>query len=240
MIILGLSGKARSGKSTLCRALYSAAEKVGWEVVIKPFAGPLKKHVIENLGYSKETHPKEYREYCQSEGATKRQEDPDHWVSLWMEDMLKEWKEEMLTSTLPTLYLVDDVRYTNEIETLKSKQVNATVLFVKHGKRDIEDPNGAWRNHESEKLANENEDKEDKVLKEVYNFVIHNDKDPEEINRWADLLVRYLSDNSPCLCESCVSNYEMREQDTEKLDAELKEFLDEILGEDKEDDSKDA
>ena len=79
--------------------------------MVKPFAGPLKKHVSENLGYSKETHPNEYREYCQSEGASKRKEDPDHWVKLWMKDMVEEWNEEMETSELPVLYLVDDVRY---------------------------------------------------------------------------------------------------------------------------------
>lgn len=238
MIILGMSGKARSGKSTLCRALYDAAEKVGWDVVVKPFAGPLKKYVSDVLGYTKETHPDEYREYCQRVGAEERQKNPDHWVNLWMRDMLSEWAEEMTNSERPVLYLVDDVRYPNEIETLRKDDVNAILLFVKHGKRQIEDPTGEWRNHESEKLANANETVDDITLKQQYDFVIHNDKSQADIDNWASTFVKFLSDNDPCLCESCVSNFEMREPNIDKLDHELKEFLDDILGDDN--DSKDA
>jgi hypothetical protein len=240
MIILGMSGKARSGKSTLCRALYDAAEKVGWEVVVKPFAGPLKHHVTHNLGYSKDTHPEEYRSYCQSEGAAKRKKDPDHWVKLWLKDMRQEWDQEMKLSQQPVLYLVDDVRYPNEIKTLKSSQVNATILFVKHQKRKIEDPTGEWRNHESEALANKYENTADVDLKQTYDFVVHNDKNEDDINNWAETFVKYLSDNDPCLCESCIANYEMREPDVDKLDLELKEFLNDILGEEEDLDSEDT
>lgn len=232
-----MSGKARSGKSTLCRALYDAAEKLGWEVVIKPFAGPLKHHVEFELGYSKEKFPEEYRQLCQKVGAEERQKNPDHWVTLWTLDMLHEYEQEMANSERPVLYLVDDVRYANEIATLKKNAINATILFVKHGNRKIEDPDGEWRNHESEILANEYETKDNNYLKTTigYDFVIHNDKSEEEINKWATLFVTYLSNLDPCLCENCVANYEMREPDTSKLDKELGKFLDDLLGDDNED-----
>lgn len=227
-----MSGKARSGKSTLCRALYDAAEKVGWDIVVKPFAGPLKKHVTNVLGYAKETHPDEYREFCQRVGAEERAKDPDHWVKLWMKDMISEWAEEMTNGDKPVLYLVDDVRYANEIETLKGENVGAVLVFVKHDKRKIEDPTGEWRNHESEKLANEYEKTDDTKLKQTYDFVIHNDKTQKDIDEWAQTFVQFLADSDPCLCESCVANFEMREPDISKLDEELREFLDDILGDD--------
>ena len=154
MIIIGLSGKARAGKSKLCRELYNAAEKLGWDVFVKPFAGPLKQYVANDLGYTKDNNPDKYREHCQAIGAEKRKENPDHWVSLWYKDMLDERKDEMRHSMRPALYLVDDVRYNNEIEILKSDKVKATLLFVKHGLRDIEDPCGEWRSHESEIISN--------------------------------------------------------------------------------------
>jgi len=36
MIVVGLSGKARTGKSHLTRELFSAAEKLGWNVEVMP------------------------------------------------------------------------------------------------------------------------------------------------------------------------------------------------------------
>jgi len=238
MIILGLSGKARTGKSRLCKELYDAAERLGWDIEIKPFAGPLKKHVVETLGFTKESNPSMYRKYCQKIGAEERKKDPDYWVKLWHKDMLEEFKTEMETSERPVLYLVDDVRYANEIKTLNRPDVNATILFVKHGKRQIEDPDGAWRQHESENLANTYEKSPDEYLKnEVgYHFVVHNDKPEEEIQKWATNFISYLAASDPCLCETCVANYEMREPNIDKIDEELKEFLNDLLGEEDEED----
>jgi hypothetical protein len=230
MIIIGLSGKARTGKSRLCRELYDAAEKLGWDVFVKPFAGPLKKYVSEDLGYTKDTDPQKYREHCQRIGAEKRAEDNDHWVSLWYKDMLEEHLDEMKYGSRPALYLVDDVRYTNEIKILKSPKVNASLLFVKHGSRSIEDPTGDWRNHESEKIANKLETEDNQVIKEVYgyDFVVHNDKDEENLAYWATTFIKFLSSNDPCLCEGCTAQYEMRAPDPDRIDAELKKFLDDI------------
>ena len=230
MIIIGLSGKARTGKSRLCRELYDAAEKLGWDVFVKPFAGPLKKYVSEALGYTKENNPKEYRENCQKIGAEKRKENSDHWVSLWYEDMVNEHLDEMANAERPALYLVDDVRYPNEMKILKSPKVNATLLFVKHKTRKIEDPDGEWRTHESEKIANKLEAIDDNDLKERYNydFVIHNDKSEAVLENWAVNFITYLSSNDPCLCEACSARYEMRAPDENKIDAELKKLMDEL------------
>tara|TARA_R100001015_G_C4602804_1_gene157779 strand:- start:563 stop:1279 length:717 start_codon:yes stop_codon:yes gene_type:complete len=230
MIIIGLSGKARAGKSKLCRELYNAAEKLGWDVFVKPFAGPLKQYVANDLGYTKDNNPDKYREHCQAIGAEKRKENPDHWVSLWYKDMLDERKDEMRHSMRPALYLVDDVRYNNEIEILKSNKVKATLLFVKHGLRDIEDPCGEWRSHESERISNKLETEKEEVLKEIYgfDFVVHNDKSEEQITHWANVFINHLSSNDPCLCEACTAQYEMRAPDPDKIDAELKKFLDDI------------
>ena len=236
MIIIGLSGKARTGKSRLCRELYNAAEKLGWDVFVKPFAGPLKKYVSEELVYTKEENPSEYRSYCQKVGAEKRAENKDHWVSLWYRDMLEEHSREMRIGKKPALYLVDDVRYPNEIKALKSKQVNAALLFVKHKTRSIEDPLGEWRKQESESLANKCEEIDDNTLKSSYkyDFVIHNDKDEAVLKQWADNFINFLCSNDPCLCEACTSQFEMRAPNEEKIDEELKGFLDDILGDEDE------
>ena len=231
-----MSGKARTGKSTLCRAIYDAAERVGWDVEIKPFAGPLKKYVAEQLGYTKENNPDQYRINCQRIGAEERSKDPDHWVKLWYQDMLLEFDAEMRESERPVLYLVDDVRYPNELKVLRDPRVNATILFIKHDSRAIEDPDGKWRTHESEQLANKYEQSEDSHLKNKigYDFVIHNDKSEKEIQKWAQTFMEFLSSSDPCLCENCVANYEMREPDKDKLDKELRNFLDDLFGDDDE------
>tara|TARA_R100000951_G_scaffold106831_1_gene101665 strand:- start:1525 stop:2250 length:726 start_codon:yes stop_codon:yes gene_type:complete len=230
MIILGLSGKARAGKSTLCQELCNAAEKLGWEVAVKPFAGPLKNHVSKEMGYSKEKYPEKYRENCQAIGAERRKEDPDYWVKLWYKDMVNDYESEMETADVPVLYLVDDVRYPNELTMLSSKKVKATLVFVKHKTREIEDPLGDWRNHESEKLANASEEMTSDDLKEKlhYDFVVHNDKSKEDLSTWATSFISYLSDTEPCLCEACTANFEMRSPDPDKIDQELKEFLDDV------------
>ena len=109
-------------------------------------------------------------------------------------------------------------------------------MFVKHQDREIEDPTGEWRSHESEKIANKFEKTEDSVLKNKYkyDFVIYNDKPEDQLEQWALNFITFLSSNDPCLCEACTSNYEMRQPDGDKIDKELKEFLEDMPGEDDE------
>lgn len=235
MIILGFSGRARTGKSTLSHELYDAAVSAGWEVKIKPFAGPLKAEA-ERRGFGKTKNPEGYRKFCQEHGAGMRAKDPDHWVNLWYQDMKKEWTNEMRGSTNPVMYLVDDVRYLNELVMLN--KIGATAAFVKHGKRTIEDPNGQWRLHESEALANIFEQTPDKDLRTRkeghYDLVVWNDSDLDSVKRWAKKIVQDMSNPTPCLCESCNAARENREPDPEKIDDELRKLLDDM--EDLEDD----
>lgn len=237
MIVLGFSGKARSGKSTLCRALFDEAEKNGWAVIPAPFAGPLKREMAQKHGYDdvhkfKEEQPELYRTECQEGGAAARLENEDHWVNKWYEEFKEIVKLEHgpeNEANLPFLLLVDDVRYENELKMLNDN--NAIVFFVKHGQRKIEDPSGKWRAHESESLANAFEETDNSVLKEKgYSYVVHNDAPEEHIAAWAQEVVSMISDLDTCTCEACVSVLERRQFDMRKL-------IEEVEREEEDDDS---
>lgn len=227
MIIIGFSGRARTGKSTLSTYLYDAAHDAGWDVQIKPFAGPLKRHVIEDMGYAKEKDPANYRKYCQEIGASKRAENPDHWVNLWYEDMMKSYDEEHLNGERPVLYLVDDVRYPNELK--KLNEIGAITCFIKHNDREIDDPNGEWRNHNSEEMANLGEKSSAEVLKSLgYDYVVHNDSSEKEIAKWSKRMVTEVMITSAkdlCPCEGCEAARENRPVDNDKVNKELDDLL---------------
>jgi hypothetical protein len=227
MIVVGLSGKARTGKSHLTRELFTAAEHLGWDVKTCPFAGPLKRSA-EEKGFGKDKNPEEYRKYCQEHGAGMRAENPDHWVNLWMEDIKALAKEE-LEAERPLLVLVDDVRYGNEVEILRKH--GGVVCYVKHGDRAIEDPNGAWRRHESEAIANELETLDDDMIKDRgYHYVIHNNTKPDALTKWATSFVNTVCVADNCPCEACTSSIENRDPDSRKIDKELRDLLDDIEG----------
>jgi hypothetical protein len=230
MIIVGFAGKARTGKSLVCQTLYDMAHDAGWDVKIKPFAGPLKHHVVTDLGFSKTTHPEEYRLNCQQVGAARRKEDKDYWTNLWLSDMNKEFKEEMDKADRPCLYLVDDVRYANELRLLR--KCDAISIFVKHGKRKIEEPSGQWRNHESEDMANLAERSSNEVLYDIgFDYVLSNDGSSIELGKWAEIFVSTIlitHKSEACNCEGCQAALENRLPDTDKLDKELDDMLNEI------------
>ena len=127
----------------------------------------------------------------------------------------------------PLLVLVDDVRYSNEVEILRKYQ--GVVAYVKHGDRDIEDPNGEWRQHESEQIANELETLDDQMIKDRgYHYVLHNDKDTDRLPKWAKGFINKVAIMEDCPCEACTSAIEMRTPDPKKIDDELKNLLDDI------------
>lgn len=234
MIVVGLSGKARTGKSHLTRELFSAAEKLGWNVEVMPFAGPLKREAAAN-GYGKDVNPEKYRAYCQEQGATMRAEDPDHWVKLWFKDIEKLAKYEKEMDN-PLLVLVDDCRYKNEIKILND--YGGVVTFVKHGKREIEDPNGKWRKHESEAIANFLETLPDIDIKRAgYDYIIHNDGEADGLAKWAANFINKVCTSEDCPCEACTSTIENRKADPGIIDNELRKLLDQI--EDLPDDDED-
>jgi len=227
MIVVGLSGKARTGKSHLTRELFTAAEHLGWDVRTCPFAGPLKREA-ESKGFGKNDNPTGYRKYCQDQGAGKRAEDPDHWVNLWLQD-IKDLAVEELKADRPLLVLVDDVRYANEVAILR--KYSGTVAYVKHGNREIEDPNGDWRKHESEAIANEIETLDDNMIRDRgYHYVIHNDSGTDGLPKWATNFINKVCVSDDCTCEACTSSIENRDPDSTKIDDELRDLLDDIEG----------
>lgn len=234
MIVVGLSGKARTGKSRLTSELFNAAEKMGWDVAVAPFAGPLKREAAAS-GYGKVVNPDKYREYCQEHGAAMRAKDPDHWVKLWYKDILNLKKEEREMSR-PLLVLIDDCRYNNEIGIIN--KYGGIVAFVKHGKREIEDPKGAWRKHESEEIANAFEAVNDIDIKQSgYDYVIHNDGSTDNLTTWANNFINKVCIMEDCICEACTSSVENRKADPGIIDDELRDLLDQI--EDLDDDHED-
>ena len=224
MIVVGFCGRARTGKSTLCRELYAAAEHKGWDVEILPFAGPLKR-AAEAAGCGKAENPEGYRKYCQTHGAGERAKNPDHWLNLWEAD-LKNLAKASYEEDRPLLVLADDVRYENELKLLI--QHRAVVAFVKHGSRTIEDPNGEWRQHESEHLANAYEVSDKQSLyRQGFNYVIENDKGTDHLGMWAEAFVDGLSDAESCTCEGCMAMFEHRQFDVKKILDEIDKEKDE-------------
>lgn len=118
------------------------------------FAGALKRASAE-AGFPKDTHPKEYRDYCQTEGAARREEDPDHWVKLTLEDIksirdIEDKKLEEGNKFWEQVIIIDDVRYQNEIDAIL--QMGGTMAHVCAGDR-LPTPHAKWRRHESEKMS---------------------------------------------------------------------------------------
>ena len=141
--------------------------------VLLPFAKPIKDKAAAD-GYTKEENPQEYRSYCQLMGESARNLDPDHWIDKWVEELkLIEDKEhadiEANKKHWEYVVIVDDCRYANEVKLCG--ELGGTLVFVRHGKRSIEDMDAEWREHESEEFANDVE----YVSSDDVDYYIHND-----------------------------------------------------------------
>ena len=152
-----LSGKARVGKTHAANQIAELAFLAGMKPVLLPFAKPIKDKANAD-GFTKEKNPKEYRSYCQLMGESARQLDPDHWINAWLEELkLIEDKEHNDISTNKKhweyVVIVDDCRYDNEVKLCSD--LGGMLVFIRHGKRKIEDLDADWRNHESENFSNE-------------------------------------------------------------------------------------
>lgn len=159
MKIIGFAGVGRSGKTTLAHDLcaWLINETSDHTPVYLPFAQPLKEFVAAHNGFScaaqfKNEQPDKYREECQALGRRAREKDPMHWVNEWLEVVESYRHAEENTPGLEYVIIVDDVRYMNEVE--KVQELDGQVFFIAHGGREIEDMDGAWREHDSEDLAN--------------------------------------------------------------------------------------
>lgn len=175
MITILLAGKARVGKTTAAEEIVKICKEVGLNPVILPFAKAIKDEAAA-MGLTKETSPVMYRAYCQEVGGKKRAEDPDYWVNkfnaAWRELQAAEAKTLNGSDIFEeTVVIVDDCRYMNELNYAKS--IGAVTVFISDGGRVLEDANGAWRQHESEDLANQFEGG-NKDYQDLFEWVIMN------------------------------------------------------------------
>ena len=81
MQIIMLSGKARVGKTWLAKEIADYSFEQGQIPVLLSLADGIKDEA-QKLGLTKEEQPKEYREFCQTLGVEKRNQDRDYWVGV--------------------------------------------------------------------------------------------------------------------------------------------------------------
>jgi len=230
MQVVGFAGVARVGKSWSTNALKEEAERRGWKVFIVPFAKPLKDEA-ERLGFGKDKDPKAYREYCQNTGAAKRAEDANHWLDKWYMLIREVQKEEHKDdSGTPYLVLSDDVRYENELGAIRKS--GGVSVYLEPGDRVLDAASATWRKHESEAMANSVLGNRD-VFQHMFDFFVLNKGEGHNLKPWA---ARFFKDvvscpgdlKDRCDCEGCQAALENRPVDTNKLNAELDDLLNEI------------
>lgn len=165
MQIIGLTGLAQCGKTTLADEISRIAYHRGMTPKKMSFAGRLKKAAAE-IGADKVSQPELYRKFCQEVGNNMRSLEylpgvtgPDYWVQRTHEDIAIEQAKENARPVYgdgkegkwsETVLIFDDVRFENEVELLKN--MGATLILLNRGK-ELPDPAAKFRSHISEKLA---------------------------------------------------------------------------------------
>jgi len=235
MQLIVIAGQAGVGKTTLAHYIAKHAFELGLVPKIMSFAGPLKEESAAK-GFDKETHPKEYREYCQTMGVLKREANPDYWVEKF-EDQL----EEIASTEIKDLrsgksfwercVIVDDCRFLNELNV--GRKWNARLIFMSYGTREMKDPNGEWRSHESEALANRVVDGNEEY-RNMFTHIVINNKTEKELREKTEFM-------APIWCGV---QHETLEDKKATLSDYIEELLDvlmmEELDEDKEEEHYDS
>ena len=112
--IVGLSGKLKSGKTTVAKRL---CRRFGFAPI--SFASALKAD-LEDLGiqaaYLYDTKPPIIRQLMQVYGQAQRFQDPGHWVNRAMT-----YVERMQRMSPGTVIVVDDVRFPNEVDAIHAR-----------------------------------------------------------------------------------------------------------------------
>jgi hypothetical protein len=247
MITILLCGQARVGKTTAANYISKIAKKEGFRPIILPFAEPIKQ-AAEEAGLFKDKDPEAYRKFCQEQGGGKRKEDPDFWLNKFLDKWKDHWKKDEQAANDPerlwaeTVVIVDDCRYLNELNAGKTK-MGAVTVFISSGDRELEDPNGEWRKHDSEDMANQkvagNKDYQD-----IFEWVIKNDKDQdtylekikERIPYWLGLDASIMC---ACDCVGCLS-YKKDEPAPQELMDKLFDEIERALGLDEEEEDNGA
>jgi len=229
MQLIVIAGQAGVGKTTLAHYMAKHAFELGLIPKIMSFAGPLKEEAAAK-GFDKETHPKEYREYCQTMGVLKRESDPDYWVHKF-EDQLEEIAIQETKdlrsgkSFWERCVIVDDCRFLNELNA--GRKWNARLIFMAYGEREMLDPDGDWRKHESEDLANEvvsgNED-----YRNMFSHIVINNRTEKELKEKTEFM-------APIWCGV---QHEPIEDKKAKLSDYIEELLDVLMMEDLDDEAE--
>lgn len=234
MKVIAFSGRARCGKSYISKVASRILWDMGYVPITLPLAAPLKDAAAE-AGYPKETHPEQYRLFCQEQGAAKREENPDHWLGLWY-DMYLDARMRELGSSSEYVIIVDDVRYPNELD-LINKIENSTTIFVSEGSRSatLEDADADWRQHHSEYLANDANENYSKYEKD-FDFLFVNDGDPfkdlqEYLTAGDNKVVKSWVEGMECDCVLCRAFVENSSPDADILEDQIIEKLQEYLDE---------
>ena len=190
MQLILIAGQAGVGKTTLAQTIAEVAFSLGLIPRLLSFAGPLKK-LAASKGYDKDKHPEKYREFCQAYGARFREETPNHWVKEFKKDY--EAIEALETEAIEKkkkfwehCVIVDDCRYPNELRFGIDRK--ASLIFLSYGDREMEDPDGEWRDHHSEEMAKAIDAGSDKI-RNVFTSLLRNQDDLESFRKKATLLV---------------------------------------------------
>jgi dephospho-CoA kinase len=190
MKLIIIAGKARVGKTTLANIIGPKIFDLGFVPKYMCFAGPLKE-IAAQKGLHKESHPEEYRKFCQDMGAKAREKSEDFWV-LEFESQLKDIieqetkdKEEGKTYW-ERCVIVDDCRYANEIQL--GLKYDATLIFLSAGTRMLEDHEGEWRKHHSESMA-ETIENGPSHFRSVFDFIIKNQTNVEDLAEKVDPMI---------------------------------------------------
>ena len=240
MQIIALTGQARAGKTHVVQELARQAFEAGQKPVFVSFAGALKRASAE-AGYPKDTHPAEYRKFCQEHGAEMRAIDPDYWVKKTMEEInqIAAMEQEAIANGekyWERVVLIDDVRYENEIDAVA--RMEGLFIHVYAGKR-LPTPYARFRRHESEKLAkriDRTKGDYDKLEKIFYDrgdvecsvFWLENESSTKALTKLLDKFGKFFLGLYTVLTEKP----EKKERDPYKRqtisDDEMEEFLNEL------------
>ncbi len=121
MVIIGISGKKCSGKTTLAKVIAELKS----DTVIINFADALKEEVAEACKVTVEhieSNKKDFRTILQWYGTDfRRKQDNEYWLKRWMNKCLKTIPE-------PKLVIAADVRFKNEADLIK--QIGGIVIRV--------------------------------------------------------------------------------------------------------------
>lgn len=123
MILLGISARARAGKSTVAKAIAKEAASKGMSVEIFEISD----YVLREAIGLKAIPPKERADLTPDDikelmtlGATRREENPEYWIKLLMADIAKK---------KPDVGILPSIRFVNEAEAIR--KMDGKIIRVK-------------------------------------------------------------------------------------------------------------